>query len=71
MKGSQPGKSKGKTRKKERASHDGEEKKLIAAYERGEFRPVKNQKQAKQSAVKAARRKTLKELAAYDQELEI
>lgn len=41
---------------KKREFHDGDEKQLIAAYERGEFRPVKNQKGAKQTAVQAARR---------------
>lgn len=71
MKGSRPGKSKRKTRKKKAAFHDDDEKKLIAAREGGKFGPVKNQKRAKQAAVKAARRKTLEELAAYDQELEI
>ncbi len=69
MKKSQSGKDKG--REKKRALHDDEEKKLIEAYERGEFRPAKNQKRAKQAAAKAARRKILEELAAYDQELEI
>jgi predicted DNA binding CopG/RHH family protein len=36
--------------------HDEEEKALIAAYERGEFRPVKAQKKVKQAAIDAARR---------------
>ncbi len=36
--------------------HNDEEKNLITAYERGEFRPVKDQKRAKQAAVQAARR---------------
>ena len=36
--------------------HDAEEKKLIADYERGEFKPVKRQKAAKKAAVEAARR---------------
>jgi predicted DNA binding CopG/RHH family protein len=36
--------------------HDEEEKELIAAYTRGEFRPVKDQKVAKQAAVQAAKR---------------
>lgn len=40
---------------KKSRSHDDEEKKLIAAYERGEFRPVKNQRAAKRTAVRAAR----------------
>lgn len=33
-----------------------EEKALITAYERGEFKPVKDQKGAKQTALKAAKR---------------
>ena len=41
---------------KKRGFHDDDEKKLLAAYERGEFRPVKDQKGAKQTAVEAARR---------------
>jgi predicted DNA binding CopG/RHH family protein len=41
---------------KKRGFYDDEEKKLITAYERGEFRPVKNQKGAKQTAAQAARR---------------
>ena len=41
---------------KKRGFHDGEETQLIAAYERGEFKPVKDQKGAKQIAVQAARR---------------
>ena len=41
---------------KKRGFHDDEEKKLIAAYESGEFRPVKDQKKAKQTAIEAARR---------------
>ena len=41
---------------KKRAFHDDEEKQLIAAYERGEFRPVKDQKGARQTAIQAARR---------------
>ena len=41
---------------KKRGFHDAEERALIAAYERGEFKPVKNQKEAKQTAVEAARR---------------
>ena len=36
--------------------NDDEEKKLIAAYERGEFRPVKDQKGARRAAVESARR---------------
>jgi predicted DNA binding CopG/RHH family protein len=41
---------------KKRGFHDDEEKSLIAAYERGEFKPVKDQKRAKETAVQAARR---------------
>jgi predicted DNA binding CopG/RHH family protein len=41
---------------KKRGFHDDDEKKLLAAYERGEFRPVKDQKRAKQTAAEAARR---------------
>ncbi len=36
--------------------YDDEERELIAAYERGEFKPVKNQKRAKQILVQAAKR---------------
>ena len=35
---------------------DDEERNLITAYEGGEFRPVKDQKKEKQTAVEAARR---------------
>jgi len=41
---------------KKRGFHDDEEKRLITAYERGEFRPVKDQKGARQTAIEAARR---------------
>ena len=41
---------------KKRGFYDDEEKKLITAYERGEFKPVKDEKGAKQAAVEAARR---------------
>jgi predicted DNA binding CopG/RHH family protein len=41
---------------KKREFHDDEERKLITAYERGEFKPVKNQKRAKRTAVQAAER---------------
>jgi len=41
--------------------HDDEEKKVIAAYERGEFKPVKDQKKAKRTAVQAAKRYTRKD----------
>lgn len=43
-------------RMKKRGFHDDEERDLITAYERGEFRPVKEQQEAKQTAVHAARR---------------
>jgi predicted DNA binding CopG/RHH family protein len=36
--------------------HDDEERKLITAYERGEFRPAKDQTGARQTAVDAAKR---------------
>ncbi len=36
--------------------HDDEENELVAAYARGEFRPVKDQKREKQAAVQAAKR---------------
>lgn len=35
--------------------HDDEERRLITAYERGEFRPVMDQKGARQDAVDAAK----------------
>ena len=35
---------------------DDEEKKLIAAYERGEFKPVKDQKGARHTAIESAKR---------------
>lgn len=41
---------------KRRDFHDEDERKVITAYERGEFRPVKDQDRAKQEAVHAARR---------------
>ena len=41
---------------KKREFHDDEERKLITAYKRGEFKPVKDQKKAKQAAVQAAKR---------------
>jgi hypothetical protein len=43
-------------RMKKREFYDGEEKKLIAAYERGETHPVKDQKSAKKIVRAAARR---------------
>ena len=47
--------------KKAQGFHDAEEKDLVAAYERGEFRPVKDQKKARAEAVQAARRYTRKD----------
>ena len=41
---------------KKRGFHDDEERELVTAYESGEFRPVKDQQKAKQTAVQAARR---------------
>jgi predicted DNA binding CopG/RHH family protein len=41
---------------KGRKFHDDDEKDLISAYESGEFRPVKDQQGAKQTARQAARR---------------
>jgi len=41
---------------KRRGFHDDEERNLITAYERGEFRPMEDQHTAKQAAVQAARR---------------
>jgi predicted DNA binding CopG/RHH family protein len=41
---------------KYRGFHNDEERDLISAYERGEFRPVKDQQSAKQAAVEAAKR---------------
>ena len=41
---------------KNRGFHDDEERDLISAYERGEFRPVRDQQSAKQAAVQAAKR---------------
>lgn len=35
--------------------HDAEERKLITAYERGEFKPVKDQRGARQTAMDAAK----------------
>ena len=35
---------------------DDKERDLITAYESGEFRPVKDQQEAKQTAIRAARR---------------
>ena len=39
-----------------RGFHDDDERDLITAYQSGEFRPVKDQQRAKQTAVQAARR---------------
>jgi predicted DNA binding CopG/RHH family protein len=41
---------------KKRDFYDEDEQSVITAYERGEFRPVKDQGKAKQEAVQAARR---------------
>jgi predicted DNA binding CopG/RHH family protein len=41
---------------KKRNFYDDEEKKLIEDYEKGEFKPVRNQKAAKRKAEEAARR---------------
>ena len=41
---------------RKREFHDDEERDLITAYESGEFRPVKDQEKAKQTAIQAARR---------------
>jgi predicted DNA binding CopG/RHH family protein len=41
---------------KRRGFLDDEERDLVAAYESGEFRPVKDQQIAKQTAIQAARR---------------
>ena len=41
---------------KKRDFYDKDEQSVITAYERGEFRPVKDQREAKQKAVQAARR---------------
>jgi predicted DNA binding CopG/RHH family protein len=46
---------------KKQAFFDDEESDLISAYERGEFRPVKNQKAARRTAVEAAKRYTRKD----------
>jgi len=39
---------------KRRGFHDDEERNLITAYESGEFRPVKDQQKAKQTAIRRA-----------------
>jgi predicted DNA binding CopG/RHH family protein len=41
---------------KKKISLDQEEEKLVAAYERGEFKPVKDQDKARKEAVEAAQR---------------
>src|SRR4029077_3998235 len=46
----------GRARMKKRGFHDDEERDLITAYESGEFRPVKDQQTAKQTAAQAAKR---------------
>ena len=50
------GKRTRRVKMKRRGFHDDEEKTLIAAYEAGEFRPVKDQEKAKQAAIEAAGR---------------
>jgi predicted DNA binding CopG/RHH family protein len=39
-----------------RRFHDQEERETIAAYERGEFKPIRGQKAAKKAAIGAAKR---------------
>jgi predicted DNA binding CopG/RHH family protein len=46
---------------KKRRFHDNEERTLITAYERGEFRPVKDQDGANGTAREAAKRYTRKD----------
>jgi predicted DNA binding CopG/RHH family protein len=46
---------------KKKTMLDKDEDELIAAYERGAFRPVKNQERARQEAMEAARRYTRKD----------
>lgn len=46
---------------KKKAVLDKDEEKLIAEYERGAFRPVKNQNTARKEAMEAARRYTRKD----------
>ena len=41
---------------RKRDFYDEDERNVITAYERGEFRPVKDQRAAKEAAVRAARR---------------
>jgi len=45
-----------RTHMKRRGFHDDEERDLITAYESREFRPVKDQQKAKQTAIQTARR---------------
>src|SRR5438105_564027 len=45
-----------RARMKKCGFYDDEEKDMIAAYESGEFKPVKDQQTAKQTAVQAGRR---------------
>jgi predicted DNA binding CopG/RHH family protein len=40
---------------KKREFYDDEEKNLVTAYDRGEFKPVKDQKKANRAAVQAAK----------------
>lgn len=46
---------------KKRDFIDEEEKQMVSAYERGEFRPAKDQKKARHEAVQAAQRYTRKD----------
>lgn len=46
---------------KKRALQDQDEETLVAEYERGAFRPVKNQNRARKEAMEAARRYTRKD----------
>lgn len=46
---------------KKRTALDKDEEELITEYERGAFRPVKNQDRARQEAMEAARRYTRKD----------
>ena len=46
---------------KRKAARDKEEERVLAEYERGAFRPVKNQDKARKEAMEAARRYTRKD----------
>jgi hypothetical protein len=52
---------------KERDDSDADEADVIAAYERGEFRPVNEQEKAKEEAVMAARRYIRKNAPKHDE----